>query len=69
MNAQGFCRALERLEVTQTYVGELFGYTDRAVRRWAANDSPPAAAILLQLMIDKKITAADIESARERARV
>jgi hypothetical protein len=68
MDATGFRRALDRLDYTQAYVGELFGYTDRAVRRWAANGPPPAAAVLLQLIIDGKIAVDDVAAARERAR-
>ena len=61
-------KALDHLNLTQVGAAELLGHNPRTARRWVVGGPPPGVAIILQLMLDGKITAADVEAARERAR-
>lgn len=67
MTANQFRASLDRLGLKQTGahgVAKLFGYGDRAPRRWASTgDVPPPVAILLRLMVAGKITVDDVERA------
>ena len=57
MTAEEFRNALERLEMTQSVAGELFGVGPRSSRRWALNEArvPVAVAMLLKLMLKKRL--------------
>ena len=67
MNRTKFRKALSQLDLSQARAGELVGRDARTARRWAATGLPPEAAIVFQLLLDGKITMADVEDARERA--
>ena len=57
MTANQYRRALARLELSQLAAGELFGVGSRTSRRWALDEArvPPPVAILLKLMLKKRI--------------
>jgi hypothetical protein len=61
-------KALDRLNLSQVGAAELLGHNARTARRWIVSGPPPGVAIILQLMLDGKITADDVAKARERAR-
>ena len=67
MTAKQFRAALRRLELTQMGTARLLGVNGATVRRWVANSPNNLAAILIQLMLDGRITPGDIETARKRA--
>jgi hypothetical protein len=67
MDAAAFRRAIERLGLTQAGAAALVGRSPRASRRWAAGEVPIAEAIVLQLLLDGKISMEDVEQARRRA--
>ena len=66
MTATQFRAALDRLNLSQLGAARLFGTGERTPRRWALGERsvPPAIAILLRLLIARKISAADIDRAR-----
>ena len=66
MTATQFRTALDRLNLSQLGAARLFGTGERTPRRWALGERsvPPAIAILLRLLIARKISAADIDRAR-----
>lgn len=68
MTPTQFRAILDRLGLKQTGadgVAKLFGYGDRAPRRWAAGDPiPPLVAAVLRLMAAGKITASQVDAAR-----
>jgi hypothetical protein len=37
------------------------------LQRWVVTGPPPEAAIIFQLLLDGKVTIADVEAARDRA--
>jgi hypothetical protein len=39
----------------------------RSSQRWVVTGPPPEAAIIFQLLLDGKVTIADVEAARDRA--
>lgn len=64
----------EQIEATLTTLGlspkkaaHLFRHNERTMRRWIAGERgiPQGIAILLQLMLDSKITEADIAAAAD----
>lgn len=67
MTANQFRNALDRLGLSQLGAARLFDANDRTVRRWAIGERavPTQVAILLRLLIAKKITIADVEAARK----
>jgi hypothetical protein len=56
--------ALGRLGLSQLGAGRLFKADGRTVRRWALGerDVPACVAIVLRLMLQGKITTADVEA-------
>ena len=54
----------EACGLNQTQAAALFGVTDRTVRLWIAGKAPvpPAVAIILRLLNERKITIADIQN-------
>ena len=68
MTANQFRTALNRLDLTQVGAARLLGADDRTARRWALDERPvpPAAAILLRLLLAGKISVKDIEAAHDR---
>ena len=62
MTANQFRAALARLELSQLGAARLFGVGERSPRRWASGDAdvPPPVAILLNLLLENKITKADV---------
>jgi DNA-binding transcriptional regulator YiaG len=67
MTPTQFRAALAKLDLSQLGAARLFGVGERTPRRWIAGDSeiPEMAAILLRLLLAKKISAEDIEGARK----
>lgn len=61
--------ALKQLGLSPKAAGHLFRHDERTMRRWIAGDRgiPQGIAILLQLLLAGKITAADVEAACEKA--
>ena len=68
MTANQFRTALDRLGLSQLGAARLFNANDRTVRRWALGERsvPDGVAILLRLLVAKKITVADVEAAKVR---
>jgi hypothetical protein len=64
MTSDQYRAGLTQLELTQVGFAALLGLHDVTTRRWARFGVSGPPAILLQLMVDAKITPADIEQAR-----
>jgi len=62
MTPQEFRAALDRLGLSQVRAAKLFGVDQKAARNWAAgrNKVPYSVAILLRLMVDRKIAPDDL---------
>lgn len=69
MTPNQFRNALDRLGLSQAGAAALVGADPRTGRRWALGERavPECVAILLRLLVARKITRDDIEAAR-RAR-
>lgn len=67
MTPNQFRAALDRLSLSQAAAAALVGADPRTGRRWALGERtvPECVAILLRLLIAKKITIGDIEGARK----
>lgn len=67
MTANQFRTAIDRLGLSQLGAARLFGSDPRTARRWALGerDVPECVAIVLRLLLAKKITIADVEAARK----
>ena len=63
MSADKFNSFLLQVRLTQTAAGELFGFEDQTVRRWAAGTTPvpDAVAIVLKLVALKLVTLDEVE--------
>jgi len=71
MNAKQYRDALEKLDLTQSAAGRMFGVDSRTSRRWALGGAkiPPLVAMLLELMVDKKVEIElEIPASPERSR-
>jgi hypothetical protein len=57
MDKDAYRKALAKLDLTQAAAGEMFGVGPRTSRRWALGEArvPPLVAMLLELMISKKV--------------
>lgn len=66
MTANQYRAALTRLDLTQVGAARLFGVNEVTSRRWARYGVNGTPAILLKLLITKKITVKDIEAAHDR---
>lgn len=68
MTANQFRAALSRLGISQLEAARIFKSNDRTVRRWAIGERtvPTPVAIMLRLLIQKKITVQDIEDVNAR---
>lgn len=66
MTANQYRSALAKLGLTQVGAARLFGVNDVTSRRWAKNGVTGTVAILLRLLLAKKITVEDIEAANDR---
>jgi len=66
MTANQFRAALDRLGLSQAAAAALVGADPRTGRRWALDERavPECVAILLRLLLAKKITVDDIEAVR-----
>jgi hypothetical protein len=64
MNAQQYRDALDKLGLSQLRAGELFRVGARTSRRWALDEAriPHPVAILLRLLVKKRIKLKDIEA-------
>ena len=62
MTAKQFQAAIDHLGVSQLGAARMVGADGRTARRWALGERsvPEPVAILFRLMLDGKITAADI---------
>jgi hypothetical protein len=62
--------ALDQLNLSQVGLGRLLGVTGRSVRGWISGGQriPEPVAILIRLLLDGKITTADIEAVRKVSR-
>jgi hypothetical protein len=67
MTSNQYRKAIEQLGLSQERAGLFFGYSARQSQRWAMGEAsvPNAVAILLRLLLQGKITMADIEAARD----
>lgn len=65
MTANQYRSALSRLDLTQVGAARLFGVNDVTSRRWAKDGVSGTVSILLRLMLAGKVTAKDVEKARE----
>jgi hypothetical protein len=63
MNADQYRTALKRLGLSQLAAGDLFRVGPRTSRRWALDESriPDSVAMLLHLMLKKRITPEDVD--------
>jgi hypothetical protein len=66
VTANQYRAALDKLELTQVGAAQLFGVGDRTSRRWAEDGVDGTAAILLRLMVEGKISVADVQRAKRR---
>lgn len=64
MTANQYRAALARLGLSQVGAARLFGVNDVTSRRWAKSGVHGTVAILLRLLLAKKITVEDIEAAK-----
>ena len=66
MNPRQYRAALATLDISQVKAAHLLGVDPRTSRAWALDQSkiPPAVAILLRLMVAKKITPEDVENVK-----
>jgi hypothetical protein len=66
MTAKQFRATLDRLGLSQAAAAALVGADPRTGRRWALDERavPECVAILLRLLLARKISVADIEGAR-----
>jgi len=57
MDHKQYRKALAKLDLTQAAAGEMFGVGARTSRRWVSGKAkvPPMVAMLLELMISKRI--------------
>jgi hypothetical protein len=64
MNSKQYRDALDRLDLSQVAAGELFKVGSRTSRRWALDEAriPGPVAILLRLLLKKRIKVGDIEA-------
>jgi hypothetical protein len=67
MTGKQFRAALRQLGLTQVGTARLLGVNEVTVRRWIAHGTTGVVAILLRLMLDGKVTPADVETAKKRA--
>lgn len=67
MTSKQFSAALDRLKLSQLGAARLFKANDRTARRWAIGERsvPEPVAILLRLLLAKKISVQDIEAAHD----
>ena len=67
MTAKQYRAALDKIGLTQLAVGELFSVGARTSRRWALDEAriPGPVAILLRLLLKKRIKLEDIEALAE----
>lgn len=65
MTANQYRAAIGRLDLSQVGAARLVGADPRTGRRWALGEVriPECVAILLRLLVAKKITIADVENA------
>jgi hypothetical protein len=65
MTANQFRAAIDRLDLSQVGAARLVGADPRTGRRWALGERPvpECVAILLRLLLAKKITVNDVEDA------
>lgn len=65
MTANQFRTAIEKLGLSQVGAARLVGADPRTCRRWALDERPvpECVAILLRLLLAKKITIQDVEGA------
>jgi hypothetical protein len=66
MKPATYRKAIARLGLSQLGAGKLVGRSGRSSQRWVVTGPPPEAAIVFQLLLDGKVTIADVEAARER---
>lgn len=66
MTANQFRSAIDRLGLSQAGAASLVGADPRTGRRWALGERPVpvCVAILLKLLLAKKITIEDVEKAK-----
>ena len=64
MNSKQYRAALDKLDLSQLRAGELFRVGSRTARRWALDEArvPGPVAILLDLLLKKRIKVSDIEA-------
>jgi hypothetical protein len=65
MTANQFRAALKSLGLTQAGASGLFRVDERTGRRWAEQGLSGPAAILMRLLVEREITVAQIERARD----
>lgn len=66
MTANQYRAALAKLGLSQVGAARLFGVNDVTSRRWAKSGVSGTVAILLRLLLAKKITVEDIEAVNGR---
>ena len=67
MKPATYRKAIARLGLSQLGAGKIVGRSGRSSQRWVVIGPPPEAAIIFQLLLDGKVTIADVEAARDRA--
>jgi hypothetical protein len=67
VNPDELVTALRELDLTQQGFARLVGHGERVVRYWIAGERaiPQGVAIVVRLLVAGRITAADIEAARD----
>jgi DNA-binding transcriptional regulator YiaG len=65
MTTKQYRAALKTLGLSQRGFARIIGMGERSSRRWALDEArvPDPVAILLRLMLDGKISAADVQTA------
>lgn len=64
MKSSEYRAALDKLGLTQVGWARLLGYNDVTARRWASTGIDKAPALVLKLLVRKKITLKDVAEAR-----
>lgn len=63
MDAEQYRRALAQLALSQEAAGVEFGSSPRSGQRWAAEGPPASVAILVRLLLARKISLEDVAAA------
>jgi hypothetical protein len=69
MTGHEYRHAIEHLQMTQVGSAKFFGVADSTTRRWIADKHPipPAVAMLLWVMVKRRLSPGHVEAIQRRA--